>query len=91
MRTMGGFLGMPKGAVPYVGGAGRKPLSMGQPQFVFKIDSEGGDRIDLRCREVYTSPNVSFILVLVGGGVGVAGPFGVSLVRFGGIFRRNSA
>ena len=76
--------------VSYVGGSGRKPLSMGQPQFVFKIDSKDDDRIDLRCREVYTSPNVAFILVLVGGGVGVAGPFGVSLVRFGGIFRRNS-
>ena len=80
---------MPKGAVPYVGGAGRKPLSVGQPQFVFKIDSKDDDRIDLRCREVYTSPNVAFILVLVGGGVGVVGPFGVSLVRFG-ILRRNS-
>ena len=68
-------------------------VPMGQPQFVFKIDSKEGDRADLRRREVYTSSDVAFILVLVGGRCewGGVGPFGFSSVRFGGIFRRNSA
>ena len=50
-------------------GCGRQPLSIGASSIrFFKIDPEDDDPIGLPCREVYTTSNVAFILVLIGEG-----------------------
>ena len=69
-------------------GCGRQPLSIGASSIrFFKIDPEDDDPIGLPCREVYTTSNVAFILVLIGEGALLARRdlFGVSSGRFGGV------